>query len=158
MTPLARTRISPAPPPLDTTTPPVMTVRRTMPSSGISLQPIPPQSRRGCTRPAMKRTRIRIPLLAMEPSDPCSITETCMSTIIGDATVSQQLGSWNFIQGGDEWVQDEYQGLNRLVGNDRGQQITTNDVWLQDRVQPWKRLSLTVGGRYNHHSLYGSHV
>jgi outer membrane receptor for ferrienterochelin and colicins len=72
--------------------------------------------------------------------------------------VSQQLGSWNFIQGGDEWVQDEYQGLNRLVGNDRGQQITTNDVWLQDRVQPWKRLSLTVGGRYNHHSLYGSHV
>jgi outer membrane receptor for ferrienterochelin and colicins len=75
-----------------------------------------------------------------------------------DATVSQLLGSWNFVQGGDEWVQDEYQGLNRLVGNDRGQQITTNDVWLQDRIQPWKRLSLTVGGRYNHHSLYGSHV
>jgi outer membrane receptor for ferrienterochelin and colicins len=75
-----------------------------------------------------------------------------------DATVSQQVGSWNFVQGGDEWVQDEYQGLNRLVGNDRGQQITTNDVWLQDRIQPWKRLSITVGGRYNHHSLYGSHL
>jgi outer membrane receptor for ferrienterochelin and colicins len=75
-----------------------------------------------------------------------------------DATISQQLGSWNFLQGGDEWVQDSYRGLDRLVGNDRGQQITTNDAWLQDRVQPWRRLALTVGGRYNRHSLYGSHL
>ena len=75
-----------------------------------------------------------------------------------DATVSQQLGSWNFLQGGDEWVQDNYRGLNRLVGNDAGHQITMNDVWLQDRIQPWKKLIVNVGGRYNHHSLYGSHV
>lgn len=75
-----------------------------------------------------------------------------------DATVSQQLGTWQFLQGGDEWVQDSYRGLNRIVGNDDGQQITTNDVWLQDRMQPWKRLTVTLGGRYNHHSLYGSHV
>ncbi|MEI9979994.1 MAG: TonB-dependent receptor [Edaphobacter sp.] len=75
-----------------------------------------------------------------------------------DATVSQQIGSWNFLQGGDEWVQDSYRGLNRIVGNDNGQQITTNDVWLQDRIQPWKRLIVDLGGRYNHHSLYGSHV
>ena len=75
-----------------------------------------------------------------------------------DATVSQQIGSWNFLQGGDEWVQDSYRGLNRIVGNDNGQQITTNDVWLQDRIQPWKRLIIDLGGRYDHHSLYGSHV
>jgi len=74
-----------------------------------------------------------------------------------DATVSQKIGSWNFMQGGDEWVQDSYRGLNRIVGNDNGQQITTNDVWLQDRIQPWKRLIIDLGGRYNHHSLYGSH-
>ena len=75
-----------------------------------------------------------------------------------DATVSQQIGSWNFLQGGDEWVQDSYRGLNRIVGDDHGQQITTNDVWLQDRIQPWKRLIVDIGGRYNHHSLYGNHV
>jgi outer membrane receptor for ferrienterochelin and colicins len=75
-----------------------------------------------------------------------------------DATVSQLIGSWNFLQGGDEWVQDSYRGLNRIVGNDDGQQITTNDVWLQDRIQPWKKLIIDLGGRYNHHSLYGSHI
>lgn len=75
-----------------------------------------------------------------------------------DATLSQQAGSWQFLQGGDEWVQDSYRGLNRMVGNDHGQQITTNDLWLQDRVQPAKNLILTLGGRYNHHSQYGSHT
>ncbi|HEY1741837.1 MAG TPA: TonB-dependent receptor [Granulicella sp.] len=75
-----------------------------------------------------------------------------------DATVSQQVESWQFLQGGDEWVQDSYRGLNRIVGSDDGQQITTNDVWLQDRIQPWKKLIINLGGRYNHHSLYGSHV
>jgi outer membrane receptor for ferrienterochelin and colicins len=75
-----------------------------------------------------------------------------------DATVSQQAGSWQFLQGGDEWVQDSYRGLNRIVGDDDGQQITTNDVWLQDRIQPWKKLIFNVGGRYNRHSLYGSHI
>ncbi len=75
-----------------------------------------------------------------------------------DATISQQLGSRQFLQGGDEWMQDSYRGLNRIVGDDHGQQITMNDVWLQDRIQPWKKLIVNVGGRYNHHSLYGSHV
>ncbi len=75
-----------------------------------------------------------------------------------DATISQQIGSWNFLQGGDEWVQDSYRGLNRIVGDDHGQQVTTNDVWLQERIQPWKRLIVDLGGRYNHHSLYGDHV
>jgi len=75
-----------------------------------------------------------------------------------DSTVSQQIGSWQFLQGGDEWVQDSYRGLNRIVGNDDGQQITTNDVWLQDRLQPWRKLIIDLGGRYNHNSLYGSHI
>ena len=75
-----------------------------------------------------------------------------------DSTVSQQIGSWQFLQGGDEWGQDSYRGLNRIVGNDDGQQITTNDVWLQDRLQPWKKLIINLGGRYDHNSLYGGHV
>jgi NADPH-dependent ferric siderophore reductase len=65
-----------------------------------------------------------------------------------DVTVSQQAGSWQFLQGGDEWVQNSYRGLNRLVGNDNGQQITTNDVWLQDRIQPMKNLIVNLGGRW----------
>lgn len=75
-----------------------------------------------------------------------------------DATISQQFGSWQMLQGGDEWVQDQYRGLNRLVGDDSGQQVTTNDFWLQDRIQVGRKLLVTLGGRYNHHSLYGSHL
>jgi outer membrane receptor for ferrienterochelin and colicins len=74
-----------------------------------------------------------------------------------DATVSQQLGSWQFLQGGYEWAQDLYRGVNRLVGDNAGDQITTNDVWLQDRIQPLRRLTITLGGRYQQHSLYGGH-
>ncbi len=75
-----------------------------------------------------------------------------------DATISQQVFSWNFLQGGFEWAQDSYRGLNRLVGDDAGKQITTDDVWLQDRIQPFTRLIINVGGRYNHHSLYGDNL
>jgi outer membrane receptor for ferrienterochelin and colicins len=75
-----------------------------------------------------------------------------------DATISQQVGSRQLLQGGDEWTQDQYRGLNRLVGDDAGQQATTNDVWFQDRIQATRNLLFTLGGRYNHHSLYGSHV
>jgi hypothetical protein len=69
-----------------------------------------------------------------------------------DATASQR----QFLQGGAEWVQDSYRGLNRIVGNDDGQQITTNDVWLKDRIQPWKNLIIDVGARYNHTPMSGS--
>jgi outer membrane receptor for ferrienterochelin and colicins len=75
-----------------------------------------------------------------------------------DATLSQQIGTWQLLQGGVEWVQDLYRGANRLVSDNAGQQITTNDVWLQDRLQPFRKLTLTLGGRYQHHSLYGDHL
>lgn len=73
-----------------------------------------------------------------------------------DATVSQQLGSRNLLQGGYEWVQDDYRGLNRLVGDNDGQQITTNDVWLQDKFQLTSFATLDIGGRITNHSLYGT--
>jgi outer membrane receptor for ferrienterochelin and colicins len=75
-----------------------------------------------------------------------------------DATIGQQLGSWQFLQGGFEWAQDLYRGVNRLVGDNAGDQITTNDVWIQDRIQPFRKWTVTLGGRYQHHSLYGGHV
>ena len=75
-----------------------------------------------------------------------------------DATVSQQVGAWQLLQGGVEWAQDLYRGANRLVGDNAGQRVTTNDVWLEDRLQPFGRLTLTLGGRLQHHSRYGNHL
>jgi outer membrane receptor for ferrienterochelin and colicins len=75
-----------------------------------------------------------------------------------DATVGQQWGRWQFLQGGYEWVRDEYYGDNRIVGGNTGQQLTTNDIWVQDRIQPFRNLLLTVGGRYQNNSSYGGHL
>lgn len=75
-----------------------------------------------------------------------------------DATLSHQFGSRQLLQGGVEWAQDLYRGANRLVGDNAGQQVTTNDVWLQDRLEPFRKLTITLGGRYQHHSLYGDHL
>lgn len=75
-----------------------------------------------------------------------------------DSTVGQQIGSRQFLQAGYEWAQDLYSGDNRLVGGSAGQQVTTNDIWIQDRLQPFKNLTITLGGRLQHHSLYGNHM
>ncbi len=87
--------------------------------------------------------------------DPGNLNETYHRA---DATVSQQLGRWQFLQGGYEWVRDEYRGDNRIVGGSAGQQQTTNDLWVQDRIQPFRNLLLTLGGRYQNNSSYGNHV
>jgi outer membrane receptor for ferrienterochelin and colicins len=73
-----------------------------------------------------------------------------------DGMVSQQLGTRHLLQGGYEWAQDEYFGANRLVGDNAGQQVTTNDVWLQDRVQLTRWATLNLGGRVTSHSLFGT--
>lgn len=75
-----------------------------------------------------------------------------------DGTISHQLGSRHFLQGGYEWVQDHYRGANRLVGDNAGQQITANDLWLQDRIRLTSRASLDIGGRFTAHSLFGSYA
>jgi outer membrane receptor for ferrienterochelin and colicins len=55
-------------------------------------------------------------------------------------------------------VQDLYRRIGRIIGGEAGQQVTTNDLWAQDRIQLVPRLMLTLGARYQHHSLYGNHV
>ena len=89
------------------------------------------------------------------PGSPANLSERYHR---GDATVSQVIGRYQLLQGGYEWAQDLYRGVNRLVGDNAGQQITTNDVWLQDRIQPISRLLVTLGVRYQNHSLYGDHT
>ncbi len=89
------------------------------------------------------------------PGSPANLAERYHR---GDATVSQVIGRYQLLQGGYEWAQDLYRGVNRVVGDEAGQQITTNDLWLQDRIQPISRLLVTLGVRYQNHSLYGDHT
>ncbi len=75
-----------------------------------------------------------------------------------DGTISHQLASWNFLQGGYEWVQDNYRGANRLVGDNAGTQVTSNDVWVQDKFHLGRFGTLDLGGRITQHSLFGSYA
>ena len=74
-----------------------------------------------------------------------------------DSSVSHVLGKRQFLQGGVEWNQDEYRGFNRVLGDNVGQGINMVDLWINDRLSLHERLVLTLGSRFNHHSLYGSH-
>jgi outer membrane receptor for ferrienterochelin and colicins len=87
--------------------------------------------------------------------DPGNLNETYHRA---DTTVGQQWGRWQFLQAGYEGVRDEYRGDNRIVEGNAGQEVTTDDLWLQDRIQPFRNLLLTLGGRYQHNSSYGNHV
>ena len=74
-----------------------------------------------------------------------------------DSSVSHVLGDRQLLQGGLEWTQDEYRGYNRVLGDNVGQGIDMADLWINDRLSLHERLVLNLGGRFNHHSLYGSH-
>ena len=74
-----------------------------------------------------------------------------------DSSVSHVLGKRQFLQGGVEWTQDEYRGFNRLLGDNAGQGINMADLWINDRLSLHERFVLTLGSRFNHHNLYGSH-
>lgn len=73
-----------------------------------------------------------------------------------ESSVSQIIGTRQLLQGGFEWTKNDYRGFNRLLGDNDGQQVSMTDVWIHDRLQPHSRLSLTIGGRLNSHSLYGT--
>ena len=74
-----------------------------------------------------------------------------------DSSVSQVIGKRQFLQGGVEWSQDEYRGFNRVLGDNAGQGIHMVDLWINDRLSLHERFVLTLGSRFNHHNLYGSH-
>ena len=73
-----------------------------------------------------------------------------------DGTLSHWFGSRNLVQGGYEWAQDNYRGANRLVGDNDGRQITSNDVWLQDKFQLTRFATVDIGGRITNNSLFGT--
>ena len=77
------------------------------------------------------------------------------SLVKGDATLSHVLGERHLVQGGAEISGDDYRGVNR-VRDDDGHEVTTSVAWAQDRFSLASWLTLTVGGRYDYHSTFGS--
>lgn len=75
----------------------------------------------------------------------------------GEAMIEQVIGRRQFVQGGVEWAHDQYRGFNRVLGDQAGQHVSLVDIWFQDRLALHRRLTVALGGRWHHHSLYGAH-
>jgi outer membrane receptor for ferrienterochelin and colicins len=71
-----------------------------------------------------------------------------------DFSLTRVIGDRNVFQAGAEFIKNKYSGLFRLQG-DRGRS-STQVVWLQDKFNILNNLTLTVGGRYDHHSEFGN--
>ena len=77
------------------------------------------------------------------------------SLVKGDASISHVLGERHLLQAGAEISGNAYEGINR-VRDDSGHDVTTSVGWAQDRINLASWLTLTVGGRYDNHSTFGS--
>ncbi|MGD9562371.1 MAG: TonB-dependent receptor [Pyrinomonadaceae bacterium] len=73
-----------------------------------------------------------------------------------DLTFSRIIGERHFLQAGAEFTANRYSGIGRLQ-NDLGE-ANTQVVWLQDKISITRRLTLTAGGRLDHHSEFGTAV
>lgn len=72
-----------------------------------------------------------------------------------DATLTHVLGERQLIQIGGEWRTDRYRGINRLRSDD-GERADTSVVWGQDKISLTNWATVTVGLRYDKHSVFGS--
>jgi outer membrane receptor for ferrienterochelin and colicins len=73
-----------------------------------------------------------------------------------DVGVSRIVGSRQQLQAGVEFWWNEYSGVNRLRDELGGNSVTTRVLWAQDRLQLGRRVTLTLGGRFDDHSAFGS--
>ncbi len=71
-----------------------------------------------------------------------------------DASLSYVWGERQLIQFGGEWTTDRYRGINRLR-NDAGERADTKVLWGQDKISITNRATLTVGIRFDSHSIFG---
>jgi outer membrane receptor for ferrienterochelin and colicins len=74
-----------------------------------------------------------------------------------DASIARPFGARQYLQGGLEWMHDEYAGINRLK-EDSGQSATTSVAWAQHRLALGSRVTTTAGVRVDHHSAFGTAV
>lgn len=71
-----------------------------------------------------------------------------------DASVSYVWGERQLVQFGGEWATDRYRGINRLR-NDSGERADTKVLWGQDKISITNRATLTLGLRFDSHSIFG---
>lgn len=74
-----------------------------------------------------------------------------------DGSLAWVAGDRQLVQAGAEWATDRYRGINRLA-DDGGERADTASVWAQDRISFAGRVNLTVGLRFDRHSIFGSAV
>jgi outer membrane receptor for ferrienterochelin and colicins len=74
-----------------------------------------------------------------------------------DASILQIWGERQIIQAGGEWSTDRYRGLNRLANN-AGERADTKTAWGQDKISLTNWATLTLGIRYDAHSIFGSAI
>ncbi|MBS1806592.1 MAG: TonB-dependent receptor [Acidobacteria bacterium] len=72
-----------------------------------------------------------------------------------DGSVNAILGEHQLLQAGAEWTTDRYRGLNRLA-NDAGHQMDTAGFFAQDKISIGNRATVTIGGRFDHNSIFGN--
>lgn len=74
-----------------------------------------------------------------------------------DASFSYFIGARQQVQGGAEYVENRYAGLNRIAF-DKGVSASTAVGWLQHRAAVGDRLTTTAGVRVDRHSSFGTAV
>jgi outer membrane receptor for ferrienterochelin and colicins len=72
-----------------------------------------------------------------------------------EATLSHVVGARHQLQGGVEYVNDHYSGVNRLR-NDSGEHADTVVGWAQHRFAMSRRVTTTAGLRVDRHSQFGT--
>ncbi len=74
-----------------------------------------------------------------------------------DASALHIWGERQILQVGTEFTTDRYSGFNRLRNNS-GERADTRTVWGQDKISLANWATLTLGLRYDNHSIFGSAV
>lgn len=72
-----------------------------------------------------------------------------------DGSVNAILGEHQLLQAGAEWTTDRYRGINRLA-DDSGHQVNTTALFAQDKLSFGNRVTVTIGGRFDHNSIFGN--
>lgn len=74
-----------------------------------------------------------------------------------DGSINALIGDRQLFQAGAEWTTDRYRGINRLA-NDSGNKVSTGSFFAQDKIGLANRVTITVGTRFDHHSIFGNAV
>jgi outer membrane receptor for ferrienterochelin and colicins len=72
-----------------------------------------------------------------------------------DGSVNAILGERQLLQAGGDWTTSRYRGFNRLA-NDAGHQMNTASAFAQDKISFGNRTTVTIGGRFDHNSIFGN--